>query len=547
MKKSLALLLAIVLALGLLTTACGGDPAPSSPSAAPSAQPSTDPGKTNLGGQSEATQSEGVQGVSDETLRVVLSAEPDALMPQYTESKASAAVNMCMYETLVKWNVDANTYEPWLATDWEWIDETHLRFTLRDDVKFANGETLTAEDVAYTFQVGSQYNNQSAYTRIFDAANFEIEDDTHFVMALNIPYPTVLDILGNDMYCILSKSGIEANGGDEAAARNPAGIGTGKYNFSAWEGGRTITLTRNDSYWQQDALPYYKEIVFTFVSDAASRAMNVESGDVDIASEIMATQVEGLEGNPDLNVTVFNTSTCRTFWMNTSSGPLSDERVREAIFLLLDPNAVRTVANGGYGELAETNFSKYSSVYAAPGDDYVREVNVERAKELLADAGYADGFTLKFMTVPTSALVAEIVQGCLEQAGITLKIDLLEIGTYIGKLLQGDYESYIGSADNWDVARMLAQVDGRVPPAACLGGAQYQDEELQALIDAAAYEQDEAARKEAYATCQAYMRDHFINVGLCNETRIECSRAGLTGLKIDMRGYAQYADVRPAA
>lgn len=547
MKKYLALIMALVLALGLVLTGCGGDKNPqTSNDPKPTASQSGD-GKDKMGGNSGATSGEGVKGTSDETLRVVLSAEPDGLMPQYTESKASAAVNMCMYDTLVKWDTATNTYSEWLATAWEWVDETHLRFTLRDDVKFVNGETMTAEDVLYTFQVGSKYNNQTAYTRIFDVDNFVVEDDTHIVMALNAPYPTVLDVLGNDMYCIVSKAGIEANGGDEAAARKPLGIGTGKFTFTEWADGRTITLTRNDNYWRQDELPYYKQIVFTFVSDAASRAMNVESKDVDIASEIMATQVQGLEGNKDLTVTVFNTSTCRTFWMNCSSGPLANEKVRQAIFLLLDPNAVRTVANGGYGELAETNFSRYCSVYAAPGAGYVRQVDVARAKELLAEAGYPDGFTLKFMTVPTSQLVAEIVQGCLQEANIELEISLLEIGTYIGALFQGDYETYIGSADNWDVAKMLAQVDGRVPPFSAMGGAQYKDEALEKLIDAAAYEQDDAARKEAYAQVQAYVRDHFVNVGLCNETRIECSRTGLTGLKIDMRGYAQYADVRPAA
>ena len=89
-------------------------------------------------------------------------------------------------------------------------------------------------------------------------------------------------------------------------------LGTGKYVFSEWVEGQYIKLVRNEDYWNQDELPYYQEVMLTFISDNTSRAMAVQSGDADVALNLGTTQVEGLEADSNVTVSVENTSTNRT-------------------------------------------------------------------------------------------------------------------------------------------------------------------------------------------------------------------------------------------
>ena len=529
MKKLIALLLAMALACGLLAGCSGSkDPQPSN-DPTPSA---TTPAQTD-----EPTQP-AEPTASDETLKVALSNEPRALFPQFATSNPSAVLMLCLYDTLVSYDEDNNPV-PCLASSWEWIDDLHIRFTLNKDARFSDGSPVTAEDVLYTFQIGGTKNIATTYTRIFDVDNFVVEDDQNIVFALKMNYPTVMDIIGNYQYSILNKEATEAAGELEVAARS-AKNGSGRYVFSSWKDGESITIERNEDYWNKDAEPcYYKTIVFTYITDATARALAVESGDVDIADELGATQVAGLEGNSKLNVTVHNTSTNKNFYMNCSKGPLANEKVREAIFYLLDANACRAIVNANYGETSETSFSHFCVAYAAPEAGYTREVNVEKAKALLAEAGYPDGFDLNFMIVSSTAnmLLAEVIQDCLSKGGIDMKIDGLELGAYLARQSAGDYEATVTSGDQWDYAKLLGMLDGRKKPSECNGGAQYYSEELIDLIDKATYEQDYEKCLGYYAEIQKYVRDHYVVIGVYNEVRVVCTSAEVGELSFDMCGH----------
>lgn len=540
MKKRMQKILAMLLAAGMTFSlaACTS---------------STDPDDENSSTpeSSAVDNSETPGGASSETLTVAINAEPDALYPQYAYSSSVGVVSTLMYDTLVSWDAENNCAVPNLATDWEWVDDTHFRLNLRDDVYFSDGDQLTAEDVVFSFQVADYTGSgSSSYSRIFDLDNCVAEGDFTVVLALNSPYPIVADILAADVYSIISKDAVEAAGGEDAAARAPVNLGTGKYVFSEWVEGQYIKLVRNEDYWNQDELPYYQEVMLTFISDNTSRAMAVQSGDADVALNLGTTQVEGLEADSNVTVSVENTSTNRTMYMNCSDPALSDVNVRTALWYLIDAEAIRAIANSGFGELSETSFSQFCAVYAAPPADFTRTVDVEAAVELLNTAGYNESNPLQLsLLMPSEGdneTMAQLVQAQLEASGcIKVEIELLEIMTFLNQLWSGDYQLTITSGDQYDYEKLLYMVDGRIDPATASGGAQYDDAEFQVLLDECYTETDENARRELYAEIQAYLLENHIVIGICNQVAVTAYSADITGITINVAGVPDVTGMHP--
>ena len=536
MQKILAMLLAAGMTFSLAACTSSTDP---------------DDGNSSAPESSAVDNSETPGGASSETLTVAINAEPDALYPQYASSSSVGVVSALMYDTLVSWDAENNCAVPNLATDWEWVDDTHFRLNLRDDVYFSDGDQLTAEDVVFSFQVTDYTGSgSSSYSRIFDLDNCVAEGDFTVVLALNSPYPIVADILAADVYSIISKDAVEAAGGEDAAARAPVNLGTGKYVFSEWVEGQYIKLVRNEDYWNQDELPYYQEVMLTFISDNTSRAMAVQSGDADVALNLGTTQVEGLEADSNVTVSVENTSTNRTMYMNCSDPALSDVNVRTALWYLIDAEAIRAIANSGFGELSETSFSQFCAVYAAPPADFTRTVDVEAAVELLNTAGYNESNPLQLsLLMPSEGdneTMAQLVQAQLEASGcIKVEIELLEIMTFLNQLWSGDYQLTITSGDQYDYEKLLYMVDGRIDPATASGGAQYDDAEFQVLLDECYTETDENARRELYAEIQAYLLENHIVIGICNQVAVTAYSADITGITINVAGVPDVTGMHP--
>lgn len=536
MQKILAMLLAAGMTFSLAACTSSTDP---------------DDGNSSAPESSAVDNSETPGGASSETLTVAINAEPDALYPQYAYSSSVGVVSTLMYDTLVSWDAENNCAVPNLATDWEWVDDTHFRLNLRDDVYFSDGDQLTAEDVVFSFQVTDYTGSgSSSYSRIFDLDNCVAEGDFTVVLALNSPYPIVADILAADVYSIISKDAVEAAGGEDAAARAPVNLGTGKYVFSEWVEGQYIKLVRNEDYWNQDELPYYQEVMLTFISDNTSRAMAIQSGDADVALNLGTTQVEGLEADSNVTVSVENTSTNRTMYMNCSDPALSDVNVRTALWYLIDAEAIRAIANSGFGELSETSFSQFCAVYAAPPADFTRTVDVEAAVELLNTAGYNESNPLQLsLLMPSEGdneTMAQLVQAQLEASGcIKVEIELLEIMTFLNQLWSGDYQLTITSGDQYDYEKLLYMVDGRIDPATASGGAQYDDAEFQVLLDECYTETDENARRELYAEIQAYLLENHIVIGICNQVAVTAYSADITGITINVAGVPDVTGMHP--
>lgn len=544
MKKALASILAASMALSL--AACGG-----SGSSGAASSPAQSTAST---AEAVDLNQEAVEGISDDAvLRVAIDGEPDSLFAAYQQNKADNRVNSSMFNYLVEWDDEAKEAKPSVATEWEWIDDTHIRFTLRDDVKFTNGETLVAEDVAESLAYSCQYH--ATYTQMFDPDNFVVEDDTHVVLALSKPYGNLLDILGCDYYTIFDWSAWQADvdsmGADDALAkwiRDP--VGSGPYKLVEWVDGDHLTLERNEDYWDKDNMPYYKQIVYSFIADMPARASALKAGTVDVAYNLASSQIDELK-NATIGLTVnpYNQNVVMPLTFNMHKNPaLADENVRKAIMYCIDKAALADAYGNGYEISGKSSLVAENSPYYAEVETWSQDLDT--AKAAIDEAISENGWTADDLTFTTWSISGsdtsqiELLQYYLSTIGITLNIESADFATVLFEhLFVGDTSITIAENDTWDVTRMLNMLDSRIETSYDSYTGEYEDE-LHDLIDAA-WAADEDGRYEAYKAVQQFAADHYMTTALNSCLYTDAWSNTITGMKYDAHSWPNVWAMRP--
>ena len=511
--KKLALLLALVMLLSLVLTGCGSSKTTGETTKTETEKATEEPataeetaGEASGEASGEAHDSTVVaESRGDNTLRVFLSAEPGSINPLQTTTTGDCNyVTQCLYDTLVHYNGKTGELEPGVATAWEWVDDTHLKLTLRDDVVAADGTTLTADDVLYTIDRGTNGDAQSNWQYV-DAAECSAEDEHTVIIGLTETHPTFVSLLANVMYVpLVDESSVETNGGWDACVRSPL-CSTGPYLFDEWVDGEYIRLVRNDNYWGDAA--YYDEIIFSWVSDSTSRAMAVSAGDGNLAVDLNSPDYNALDsyGNCVGYVTPASGTYC--LFMNTTNEYLSNAQVREAIKLAIDAQALRAVGASGLGELADSVLPSTSAYYH--GDEsYTHETDIERARELLAEAGYPNGFELSFPLPSFNQTEGEVIQACLSQIGITVKLDVMEFFSYLSVSDTGAYDLAYQATTPTDATMVLGYFDNRLDLNLRYGGIVGGYDDLNKIIDECRYSTDNAALMQGWSDFQNYIRDN---------------------------------------
>ncbi len=544
MKKAIASVLAASMALSL--AACGGSGSSSTAASTADSTAST--------AEAVDLNQEAVEGISDDAvLRVAIDGEPDSLFAAYQQNKADNRVNSSMFNYLVEWDDEAKEAKPSVATEWEWIDDTHIRFTLRDDVKFSNGETLVAEDVAESLAYSCQYH--ATYTQMFDPDNFVVEDDTHVVLALSKPYGNLLDILGCDYYTIFDWSAWEADnesmGADDALAkwiRDP--VGSGPYKLVEWIDGDHLTLERNEDYWDKDNMPYYKQIIYSFIADMPARASALEAGTVDVAYNLASSQIDELKSaSIGLTVNPYNQNVVMPLTFNMHKCPaLADENVRKAIMYCIDKAALADAYGNGYEISGKSSLVAENSAYYAEVETFSQDLDV--AKEAIDAAIAENGWTADDLTFTTWSVSGsdtsqvELLQYYLSTIGITLNIESADFATVLFEhLFVGDTSISIAENDTWDVTRMLNMLDSRIETSYDSYTGEYEDE-LHDLIDAAWAASDDD-RYEAYKAVQQFAADHYLTTALNSCLYTDAWSNTITGMKYDAHSWPNVWAMRP--
>lgn len=543
MKKIIALLLAVLMVIGMVACAAKTE-APAkeeAPAAEAKEEPKAEePAKTEEEQKAEAVAESSVlqEGdkeytPSDETLYLANKANPNGLCPlNVTSISANNAHMVALYDRLVSYDYVTNTVGPMLAESWEQVDDTHVRFHLRQDVKSHAGDPFTASDVIYTVTVGQEGGILSNYYGMFNLAECKAEDDYTVVLATNNAEPFFLFNMANTPLSMLVEASVEKNGGLDAETLCPT-AGTGPYKFVEWADGSYIKLERNEDYW--DGPAYFKAAEIRIITEASARVMNLESGDVDIALDPAVDALAALKDDAAFSVVNLPTSNITTMYLNCSTEPFKDVNARRAVASALNYEANLKIAAGGYGTLTDTYLPVNNVMYVSPEKSYIK-TDLEAAKAALAESAYPDGFTfeLSYKEDPTMAAFAEMVQGQLSEIGITVTLAPLAAAEFDARISDGAFDAEMSNASNPDPAVQARYYDGRIDFKTMRGGCGYTDgsQELLDLIDAAKVTIDETERRNTYAKIQEILADVVPAIPVYSPNKLCATDSDLLGMRL---------------
>ena len=512
MKKAIALLLALVTLLAF--AACGKQAEEGTNPAAPS-QGSSTPAAPSQGSTTPADSgnTDAQPAYVGKTLTIACAQLPESLIIQNIKNNTGTGVIMpVLYNRLFDYTEDEQLL-PNIATGYSWDDETHMRITLRDDVCTASGIKVTAEDVKYSFTVGKDGVNASNYSQIEDVI---VEDELTAVIVFTAPSPTFIDSLCEESFAIVSKAGIEKDGGMETACKKPVDCTTGPYKFYDWQEGQSITLQYNENYFNKDYVPSYEFIKYIPISDNASRCLAVQSGDADIACTLSLADTLGYAASNDIKVSTFPTNLATVLFFNCKDGIFTNEDLRKAIAYLVDWQECAEVIAGAGAKLNEGSMPRSCSYFY---DHETRTKDVAKGKELMAKAGYPDGFSFTIKTAMPQTHhtnAALLMQAQLSEYGINVNVEPLDLGIYFGSIDSGDYEAHMSNASSSFNVHMAFYDDYKTRQAN-FGGPQLSDPYLTDLVHKASAEFDDAKRVEYTDKIQEYMIEHRVGYGITDE------------------------------
>jgi len=428
-------------------------------------------------------------------LKAALTGEPDTLDPATSTIYTGAQVYDNIFSKLIDLD-ENNEFYGVLATDWEQVDETTWVFDLVDNATFHNGEPFTSADVVYTFDRILDPATASGYAPLFDAIeSVEATGPYQVTFNLSSPFGPFLNNLANNGQ-IVNQVAIES----ADPARNP--VGTGPFTFVEWVQGDHVTLERNEDYFREDR-PYLDGVEFRFLLVDQSRIEGLRSGELDWVDAVPLQQLPALREDPEFNyVTNPNAGIPDFLAMNTTQPPFDDPALRKAVALAVDLPQIRDIAYFGSGEVGSQEVPSGSPWYDEGSGALPRDV--EAAKAILAEAGIETPLTIDYLGLPQYPELlktGEVVREQLKEIGIEMNIEPVDVSIWFDRFINGDYQ--ITSAyqertvdpDNFYALVLRSGAD--------INTTGYSNPELDALIDQARTETDEATRKDLYKQIRA--------------------------------------------
>lgn len=329
--------------------------------------------------------------------------------------------------------------EPALARDWDISEDgTVYTFHLNEGVTFHDGTAFDAEDVKFSLERAMAEDSTNAQKVLFSAIDtVEAVDPLTVRVTLKRPQGSFLYNMGWGDAVIVAPETADAN--------KEAPVGTGPFTFEDWARGSSVTLARNPDYWDEPASLDKAE--FRFIPDVAAAVPALLSGDVQAFPNLQAGDaLPQIEADPRFEVVIGATEGETILATNNAREPFNELKVRQAIAHALDREEIILGASSGHGVPIGSHFSPASEAYIDLTDTYPHDI--EKAKALLSEAGYADGFsaTLKLPPPAYARQGGEIVASQLREVGIELEIVPVEWAQWLEQVFTNtDYDLTIVS------------------------------------------------------------------------------------------------------
>lgn len=532
MKKNFktisSLLLAAAMAVSL--TACGGnsgtDPKETTAATAASGADSTEPKEAPADGASVS---------QDTDITAAVPVDFTTMDPMDTSDTLSGGIQRMIMDGLFGFNEKMEII-PMLATEYTANDDaTEFVIKLREGISFTDGTPWNAEAAKANFDRWGDSTLGLKRTSLLCniLSKTEAVDDYTVKVTLTQPFGAFINTLAHPACVIVGPKVIEA--GAEACASNP--VGTGQYKFVEWIAGESTKVELNKEWWGFDSeicggTPLadpdagFKTITFRPVSESATRVSMVQSGDAQVMWPVPTESVQVLEKDPNVTVDKGEGIVVRYLMLNTQKEIFKDKRVRQAINYALDKDAYVAVVKNGFASVATSVIGPATQFYKA-NEPY--KYDLEKAKQLLAEAGYPDGLTFNMMYSNTTdnQKQAEFYKQQLAQAGINVELIGLEnailnqrvqdtnapgaeaeVDTYIS-----GWSSSTGDAD-WALRPILCKES---EPPASYNTCYYENQEFDNLVYRALATADPEIRAQAYAEAQDMVWEDSPIVAMAND------------------------------
>jgi len=449
---------------------------------------------------------------------VGISQDLDSLDPHNAVYAGTREVLFNLFEGLVK-ATSSGDIEPAVSSDFKVADDAKsITFTLRDGVKFWDGTAVTVEDVIFSLERYAGIQGDDSAFSVFEGVSADGDQIT-----VTLAEPSTEFIY--ELTCAIIPASYDAD-------KDEIPQGTGPFRFVSYAPGEALEVEKNENYWK-DNCPYLDAVTFKIVTDTDTAILQLNSGTLDIYQYLTSDQAETLDSDK-FNIQVGNVNYVQGMFLNNKVKPFDDVRVRQALYYAVDRQLISDMLFNGQSHIIGTHMIPAASKYYNAATENVYSVDLDKAKELLKEAGLENGFEFT-ITVPNNYAphegTAQIIADCLEKVGITANINLVEFTTWYSDVyVDRNYEATV------------VAVDGTLAPSSWFSKnlstasnnfTNYSNEEFDKTYQAALAETDLDAKVAYYKQLQQILADDAASI-YCQDP------SNLLAINSQLEGYEFY-------
>ena len=481
----------------------------------------------------------GTAGGYKNTLTWAQGADVTSLDPHQGKETPAVQVNTQIFDTLVTVDPETNEVVPQIAESWEQTDDQTYVFKISEGIKFHDGSDLTAEDVKFSLD---RARNSAAVSYIVNFIEEVTVDDDHTVtVKTTAPYAPTLRNLAIPFAAIVPKAVVEAD--ENAFIQNP--VGSGPYKFVEWNHGDHVTLKAFDDYYA--GKPETENLIMKVIPETSQRTIALETGEVDLAYDLAVNDIPKVNSDDKLTVYEIPSLTCWYVSMNMNKKPFDNPKVREAMSMAIDRQTIIDTINAGSGQTADAIIAPAVFGYYSTG---VKEYNPTKAKELLAEAGYPNGFSTTLWVNDNQSRIemCQAMQAMLLEVGVQCNLEVLEFGSFISRTTAGDHDlAYFGwTTSSGDADYSYYSLEHSTQQGAAGNRSFLADPDVDKLIEEARSNTNEEERKELYKELAIKLDEINNNIPVYYSSINVGANKKVEGFVMDANGYHSLEKVKVA-
>ena len=469
---------------------------------------------------------------TDGTLVIAVEKDGRSLDPIVVADNASFQMYTQIFDSLVSVNHSLEIV-PSLAT-WSTDDSQTWTFYLRKDVKFHNGDPLTADDVVYTFNTVMDPTTSSPnYENLKIITGIEKIDDYTVVIKLEYAFSAFLERVYTQP--IVDKKVREAD--PEAYGINP--VGSGPFKLESWEKNNQLVLVRNEDYWMKR--PNLAKVIMKPIPEPSVALVNLEAGDVDMVTALLPDDFDRIRNNSKLDLQVTSALNYYYLAFNVTDPKMQDIRVRNAIYMGVDMDSIVKAVLGEAGVRAYASLAPTSWAYDPAVKDFALSYNPTEAKKLLKEAGFPNGFEVTINTPQDTyrRKIAELMQIQLAAIGIKAKVESLEWASYLPLVDAGKVSMYM-MGWNWltDPDGLIYEIhhsqnEAWASNASSYNGSRFYGVVVDKALEDARKSPDTTLRKELYGTVLKEIFSNYVQIPLFHKVAVVATNKRVHGFDVN--------------